>query len=287
MKLEQEVGICKTSQMAAALGVHRAAPFAGSKSTALLQVPSMTLGTNEIAPMTMAAAYAAFAANGKFCQPIAITSITSASGKKYATPSANCTQALDKGVAEGVTSALQKVLQNGTAGGEGLPGRESAGKTGTTNSGAQAWFVGYTPQLATAVYVGHPVTGYANRSLNGQSVGNRSLPFHVFGGNTAAPIWHNIMTKMSDLLHLSPISFDRPPFTIIGSQPKPTNTPTGGPTGGPTTGGPGNPTGKPDEEELSAVQAELPLGRPLGQRLSWRRTSAETRPPSARLPTLG
>ncbi len=233
-KLEQQVTICKVATTAASLGVHRASPGIYGP-TKLEQLPSMTLGSNLIAPMTMAAAYAAFAANGKFCQPIAITSITSATGKKYTAPGANCTQALDKDVANGVTSALQKViLPGGTAPGIGLPGRESAGKTGTTNDNHQAWFVGYTPQLATAVYVGHPTI--PNKSLNGQSVGNgHRLPGAAFGGQTAGPIWHTMMTSMVSLLHLSPEDFDRPPGSIIGSPPKPTptNTPTGEPEPGP------------------------------------------------------
>ena len=143
VQLEQQVGVCKVAQMAASLGVHRASPGIYGP-TKLEEVPSLTLGTNLIAPMTMAAAFATFAANGKFCQPIAITSITSVSGKKYVAPSANCSQVLDKGIAQGVTSALQKVLTSGTAAGKGLSGRESAGKTGTTNANHQAWFVGYT-----------------------------------------------------------------------------------------------------------------------------------------------
>jgi membrane peptidoglycan carboxypeptidase len=241
-KLEQQVTICKVTQMADSLGVHQAG-YRGT-TTKLLQVPSMTLGANLIAPMTMAAAYASFAADGKFCQPVGITSITSASGKKYSAPNPNCVQAIDKGVAEGVTSALQKViLAGGTAPGIGLPGRESAGKTGTTNENKQAWFVGYTPQLSTAVYVGHPTI--PNRSLNGQDVGNgHRLPGAAFGGQTAGPIWHTMMSKMVDLLNLSPQNFTRPPFSVIGSAPQPT--PTNTPTGGPTQPGPGNtPTGSP------------------------------------------
>jgi membrane peptidoglycan carboxypeptidase len=241
-KLEQQVTICKVTQMADSLGVHQAG-YRGT-TTKLLQVPSMTLGANLIAPMTMAAAYASFAADGKFCQPVGITSITSASGKKYSAPNPNCVQAIDKGVAEGVTSALQKViLAGGTAPGIGLPGRESAGKTGTTNENKQAWFVGYTPQLSTAVYVGHPTI--PNRSLNGQDVGNgHRLPGAAFGGQTAGPIWHTMMSKMVDLLNLSPQNFTRPPFSVIGSAPQPT--PTNTPTGGPTQPGPSNtPTGSP------------------------------------------
>jgi membrane peptidoglycan carboxypeptidase len=239
VQLEQQVGVCKVAQMAASLGVHRASPGIYGPSK-LEELPSLTLGTNLIAPMTMAAAFATFAANGKFCQPIAITSITSVSGKKYVAPSANCSQVLDKGIAQGVTSTLQKVLTSGTAAGKGLSGRESAGKTGTTNANHQAWFVGYTPQLSTAVYVGHPLS--PNSSISGASVGGgHRLPNPAFGGGTAGPIWQAMMNRIDDVLHLSGQNFDRPPSSVVGVPPKPT--PTNTPTGGPTTGGPtGTPT---------------------------------------------
>jgi membrane peptidoglycan carboxypeptidase len=241
-KLEQEVSICKVVQMADSLGVHRASPGAYGKSK-LEEFPSLTLGTNLIAPMTMAAAYAAFAANGEYCKPIAITSISSATGKKYSAPSAGCTQAISKDVATGVTSALQKVLQNGTAAGRGVSGRESAAKTGTTNDNHQGWLVGYTPQLATAVYVGHPTV--PTHSLNGQYVGNgHTFNFHAFGADTAGPIWTGIMNKFDDVLNLPVKDFSAPPSSVVGSPPvvkKPPKTPTpgGGPTQGPGGGGNG------------------------------------------------
>ena len=243
--------------MADSLGVHQAG-YQGT-TTKLLQIPSMTLGTNLIAPMTMAAAYATFAANGKFCQPIAITSITSATGKKYAAPSANCTQAIDKGVAQGVTSALQKVvLAGGTAPGIGLPGRESAGKTGTTNDNKQAWFVGYTPQLSTAVYVGHPTI--PNRSLNGQYVGNgHRLPGAAFGGQTAGPIWHTMMSKMVDLLHLSPQRL-RPAAVLDRRQPRRSR-----PTRRPAARRAGRPAGRHPDRQPDARAAAAAAGGGRGR----------------------
>ncbi len=129
--LEREVGVCATAEMATQLGVHRASPSAQPPhSLALDQFASMTLGVNEVAPLTMAAGYATFAANGTYCKPIAITSITSATGKKYPTPKAGCHQVIKPEIAQAVTYALQRVITSGTGAGLGL-GREAAGKTGT------------------------------------------------------------------------------------------------------------------------------------------------------------
>jgi membrane peptidoglycan carboxypeptidase len=186
----------------------------------------------------MAAGYATFAANGVFCRPIVITSITSATGKKYSAPKAGCHQAIQPDVANAVTYALQRVITSGTGAGLSLSGRESAGKTGTGQNNNQAWFIGYTPQLSTAVYVGHP--NQSTRSLNGMHVGGRGYGT-VFGATIAGPIWQSIMNKADDVLNLPSRSFDNPPSTMIGSPPKPPKKPKPTPTGGPT----GTPTGPP------------------------------------------
>ena len=126
----------------------------------------MTLGTNEIAPMTMAAGYAAFAANGKYCKPIAITSITSATGKKYSTPSADCTQAIEQGHRPGRhLGPAEGPPGGGTAGGEGLSGRESAGKTGTTNEQRPGLVRRLHPAARDRGLRRAPGTGQANKPL--------------------------------------------------------------------------------------------------------------------------
>jgi membrane peptidoglycan carboxypeptidase len=238
--LEKVVGVCAVATMAETLGVHRASPLPHHTDLNLYQVASLTLGVNEIAPMTMAAGYATFAANGVFCHPIVITSITSATGKKYSAPKAGCHQVIQPDIAKAVTYALQRVITSGTGSGLSLSGRESAGKTGTGQSNNQAWFIGYTPQLSTAVYVGHP--NQSTRSLNGMHVGGRSYGT-VFGATIAGPIWQSIMNKADDVLNLPVRSFESPPSSMIGTPPKkpkkPKPTPTGSPTTGPGNGGGG------------------------------------------------
>lgn len=149
--------------------------------------------------MTMAAAYAGFAAQGVYCAPIAVTSIKDGNGRSYKIPGANCKQALDQDVANTVTQGLSKVFSPGGTAAHvgGLPGRPAAGKTGTTNLSVDAWFVGYTPQLATAVWVGDPdiykggQKSMRNIKINGQY-------YHaVYGATIAGPIWKKIMTTAS------------------------------------------------------------------------------------------
>jgi len=200
-----KLSLCDIAATATKLGVHKAYPYNGGdcqgKNTTALPdcTPSMVLGAMQIAPITMAAAYAAFAADGMYCKPIIVASIVDRDGKSLAVPKSSCTQALDANVAHGVTYALKTVLQNGTAGGQGI-GRPAAGKTGTTDDSVDTWFIGYTPQRSTAVWVGYnPDPGKDGRhGLKNMTIGGRFRSGQVYGATIAAPIWHNIMKVASD-----------------------------------------------------------------------------------------
>ena len=196
VRLEAEVGVCPVKAMAEKLGVHgavvRADPSEGvnNPTDAIRPRPSMTLGAQEIAPLTMAAAYAGFAADGEYCKPIAITSITSLTGQSVSAPKPSCDKAMDENVARGVTSALQDVLTKGTARRVQSLGRPAAGKTGTANVSRSNFFVGYTPQLAAAVWFGHPA---APKPLKNVDTGVRRYSGYTFGATVAAPIWADFM----------------------------------------------------------------------------------------------
>jgi membrane peptidoglycan carboxypeptidase len=184
LNLEKQVGLCDTVKMAEKLGMRRA------DGKPLEQVASFTLGANTVSPVRLAAAYAAFAARGKYCDPVVLTKITDASGREMTVPDAKCHQAIRKGVADGVNHVLRGVLTRGTAAGMGI-GRPAAGKTGTVDDYSSAWFAGYTPDLASAVWVGDPRGGYAhplkNVCLAGRCYGE------VFGADIPAPIWRQTM----------------------------------------------------------------------------------------------
>ncbi len=200
LALERKVGLCDTVKMAERLGMRRA------DGSPLEQYPSFTLGFNTVSPIRVAAAYAAFAARGEYCSPIVLTQVTDTTGRSLGVPDAHCHQAVDKGVADGVNHVLRGVLTHGTAAGEGI-GRPAAGKTGTVDSFSSAWFAGYTPDLASAVWVGDPRGGYAH-PLRNVCLGGRCFG-EVFGADIPAPIWHDTMVRA--LAGLPPHDFHSPP----------------------------------------------------------------------------
>ncbi|RAY14828.1 hypothetical protein DPM19_13975 [Actinomadura craniellae] len=212
MALEREVGLCDVTKTAAALGITRR-----SGGPELAITPTFTLGVNEMDPVTVAAAYAAFGARGKYCKPIALTEVTEPSGKKLKVPSADCKQALDEQTADGVNGILQGVFTRGTMKGVGGIGRPAAGKTGTTDGSAAAWFAGYTPDLAAAVSLGDPRGPNASK-LTGQGacMGGRCYGT-VYGATVPGPIWKQSM--MGALEGKPATSFSAPPD--YGDEPVP------------------------------------------------------------------
>ncbi|MEV6103127.1 transglycosylase domain-containing protein [Streptomyces sp. NPDC051940] len=180
-----EYGICPVAEMAERMGVRRGD---GKK---LSQVPTMTLGVNDISPLTMANAYATFANRGVYCTPVAIDSITDANGKKLGVPKTQCRRAMEEKTADTINTLLKGVTTDGTGALAGLTdGRDNAGKTGTTDERKNAWFVGYTPNLSAAVWVGSP--GTKKIPMVNISIGGRYYP-KVFGGGVPGPIWRDAM----------------------------------------------------------------------------------------------
>jgi membrane peptidoglycan carboxypeptidase len=185
LELERHVGLCETYKMATRLGMRKAT---GGK---LEQYPSFTLGFNTVSPVRLAAAYAAFAARGRYCSPIAITSVGSPRGP-VKVPGAGCHQAIESDVADAVNHVLGGVLTKGTAKGNEI-GRPAAGKTGTVDNFSSAWFAGYTPDMASAVWVGDPRGGYKH-PLRGVCLGEGCYG-QVYGADVPAPIWRETMTE--------------------------------------------------------------------------------------------
>jgi membrane peptidoglycan carboxypeptidase len=203
-EMESKLDLCDIADLAGKMGVRMAAPRSFSeneKATTKLPtvVPSLTLGTMDISPMTMASAYGTFANDGTYCTPVAVQAIKDRNGKTLSVPKSTCSQALEPEVAKGVTYALKQVITRGTAVGNDI-GRPAAGKTGTTDESKNTWFVGYTPQLSTAVWVSDP-NSYdgEQRSLRNITIKGRTYGV-IYGGTMAAPIWRQIMRKASQSL---------------------------------------------------------------------------------------
>lgn len=185
VSMVSQLDVCEMVETAQAVGFERA------DGGAIQPVPSIVLGSQETAPLTMATAFATFAANGVHCDPVAITRVTDRAGNELPVPSANCRQAIDPAVASTVTYALQDVMRNGSGRGAQLEGRPSAGKTGTTNSNWHTWFVGYTPQLSTAVWLGNPRANVPQQNIEINGRYYRT----VFGSSISAPTWDRYMTR--------------------------------------------------------------------------------------------
>ncbi|NBE94002.1 penicillin-binding protein [Nonomuraea sp. KC401] len=182
--LEQKVGLCDTIKTAKSLGIER------SDGLPLTEFETFTLGTNEMDPVTVATAYAAIGARGKYCKPMAITKITDRYGK-VKTYKPDCKQAFDAEVADAASYILEGVFTKGTMRGVGGIGRPAGGKTGTTDDQAAAWFAGYTPDLAGAVSIGD-TRGAQQHKLNGVTIGGRYYS-SVFGASIPGPIWKDTM----------------------------------------------------------------------------------------------
>jgi membrane peptidoglycan carboxypeptidase len=196
MELEQRVGLCDTVKTAKALGIHR------SDGQKLQEYETFTLGINEMDPVTVANAYAAIAARGTYCAPTAITQITDRNGRttRYRP---KCRQALDPGVADAAAHVMSGVLTKGTMRAVGGIGRDAAGKTGTTDDYASAWFAGFTPDLAGAVSIGDP-RGSQEHKLVGVTIGGRYYG-SVLGATIPGPIWKD--TMRAALRNVAPTPF--------------------------------------------------------------------------------
>lgn len=166
----------------------------------LLPVPSAVLGTNEVNPLDMASAYGTLAANGVYNPPIAITRITRADGEILYKDETEGEEALEPAVAYLTTSALQQVIQRGTAAAYGNIGRPAAGKTGTAQEYRDAWFVGYTPDLVASVWVGYPEGSIEMKPSCSGSI-NPCRPTRtissggVTGGSFPTQIWSAFMLQ--------------------------------------------------------------------------------------------
>ena len=286
-ELEQRVGLCNVVHTAVDMGMTRADGTSllsrdGSQDSAD-NTPSFTLGSVNVSPLSMAAAYATVAARGTYCSPIAIGKITDSAGKSVPVPSASCRRALSSDVADAVNFILQGVLTGGTAappaGPGGLVGRESAGKTGTSNvegggGTPYAAFAGYTPNLVGYVSVFNPISPTGD-TMTGLSAcyrledGGQQCPAEMFGANAPGSTWH--MTF--DHADLGPVTYFVPlspgsPFlsqgdgTVVIQPPKPKNGNGGGNGNGGNggngggNGGNGGVTGVTEVTEATAEVTE-------------------------------
>jgi len=181
-QLTLDVGPDKVGEMARKLGVRSPLQVKGH------YVPAMGLGSIAVSPLDMASAYATLSAGGVYSEPTAIRKVVLPNGKedtKAGWGRPKRTRVISDGVAWKVTQILEDNVRYGT-GTRASFGRPAAGKTGTTDKHADAWFVGYTPDLSTAVWMGYQGGEIPMESVHGISVSGGSFP---------AEIWRLMMEK--------------------------------------------------------------------------------------------
>jgi membrane peptidoglycan carboxypeptidase len=161
--------------------VVRAATDAGIPADATEAQGAVFLGGLDrgVSPLSMAAAYATFASGGVYAEPYGIKTIRGSGGEVVYEHSRKTRRAFTAEEAGVLNNALQRVIGEGTGRAAGI-GRQVAGKTGTTENNVDAWFVGYVPQVSTAVWVGYdPQAPMTN--VHGRSVTGGSFPAAIFG----------------------------------------------------------------------------------------------------------
>jgi penicillin-binding protein 1A len=175
-RLTLDVGAENVARMARKLGVRTPLDVKGA------YVPSMGLGSIAVTPLDMASAYATFAARGIYSKPMAITKVLLGRGQedtKAGWGKPDRKQVIAPGVAYEVTRILQDNILSGTGVAANF-GRPEAGKTGTTENHADAWFCGYTPQLEATVWMGYQAGEIPMTNVHGISVAGGTFPAEIW-----------------------------------------------------------------------------------------------------------
>jgi 1A family penicillin-binding protein len=175
VRLAQDVGTHRIAELAEQAGI----------DPPISEQPSMALGTVAVSPMELTAAYTAFAGLGQGVKPRFVVRVDGEDGQPTWQADAPARRpVLDASVAYVITDALEDVLARGTGQAVKAAGfhAPAAGKTGTTNDGADVWFVGYTPEIVAAVWMGFDH--------------QRTIMAQATGGRLAAPVWARVMMRV-------------------------------------------------------------------------------------------
>ena len=186
VQVADEVGIGRIVEMGHRLGIRSDLP----------ELPAIALGAAEVNLVELTAAYSVFANDGERREPYFILSITNSRGDvlyEHRDPGAE--RALETETARAMSTMLQDVVMTGTGRRAALPGRASAGKTGTSQSFRDAWFIGYTADYTAGVWVGND---------------DDSPMENVTGGGLPAQIWRDFMVQVHEGLPARALSAPAP-----------------------------------------------------------------------------
>jgi penicillin-binding protein 1A len=175
------VGIDRVQDVTDRLGISERAYQ--NRNGRVLSNPSISLGGLErgVSPLEMASAYGVFAAGGERVQPHVIAEVKDRHGEVIYEADHAAEEAVEPAIAAEMREAMRGVVTGGTGTAAAIEGWPVAGKTGTTQRNRDVWFVGYTPVLSTAVWVGHPSEDVQLRGMS--------------SSGTAAPLWADFMRR--------------------------------------------------------------------------------------------
>lgn len=190
-QIAYRIGTDSIIEMASKLGIKSELRRPLGQKGALIAPLSISLGTSEVTLLEMVGAYATFASQGKFAEPVFM--------RQEKTNEPKFKQVVSPALATLMTSMLSSVVENGTGVRAKQLKRPAAGKTGTTQSSTDAWFIGYTPDYVAGVWVGND--------------NSKPLGSYWEGSRAALPIWIELMKTVHK--GKPPVSFAVPPLGIV------------------------------------------------------------------------
>ncbi|MCX4763415.1 transglycosylase domain-containing protein [Streptomyces sp. NBC_01275] len=217
VQLGMDVGLDKVKEAAVSAGLRE-------NSLTGTGFPSFSIGISDPSAIRMAGAYATFASSGKQRDPYSVEKVTSEKGQIF-THETQTKQAYTSKVADNVTDVLKTVVDKGTGTAAQLPGREVAGKTGTTDGNKSAWFVGYTPQLSTAVTMFRYDDDETNKNRTFLEMYGTGGEAKIHGASFPAQIWHDYMAEALEGTPVKDFPEPEPIGEVVNEEPSPTPTP--------------------------------------------------------------
>jgi len=200
IQLAKDVGLDNIAKTAHELGVETNFPV----------VPAMALGSANVSPYEMLRAYMTFATRGKRLEPYFVKKVTDPDGNVLYEGRRRTKDVYDAKYADVVNNVLTQVIKRGTGTAANF-GKPAAGKTGTTSGNTDAWFVGYTPKIGTAVWLGYKdETGRKMDNVHGRQ---------VTGGSFPAQIWQRYMKAATQGMDTG--EFTPPDKDLLNARPKP------------------------------------------------------------------
>lgn len=230
VQLGMDVGTDKVKAAAMAAGLRDDEFMADSK------VPSYSIGTSSPSAIRMAGAYATFATSGQKREPFSVTKVKKEGEVIYEHETVSET-AFPSIIADNVTDVLKNVVEKGTGTPAQLPGRDVAGKTGTTDGNKSAWFVGYTPQLSTAVSMFRMDDNEKNKDREFLKMFGTGGEEKIHGASFPAQIWHDYMAVAMKGMPVKDFPEPQPYGETLygGGAPSPTPTPSPTPSQTPSS----------------------------------------------------